>query len=374
MMAETSKKRTLRELLLTSDAAISVMVVLLGFICGTVLIVCVGRNPVGMYKAILQVLTGFNIDRHRFYIRYVGEWLATSMPFILCGLSMAFAARSGLFNIGGEGQYVVGMTVAQIFALLGPQVSVLHWILALVLAMVGGACWGGIVGWLKARFEVSEVVATIMLNYIALYGSRILIMGLPGTNTYKTPDFPETAILKSQFLAKLTQGSMLNYGIIFVILSVIAYWFIMEKTRLGFGLRATGFNKDAARASGIPVVRSIVLSMAIAGAFAGLGGGIVALGSFRYGRVLAGNDGYGFAGIAVALVGNNTAVGTLLAGLLFGMLSSAQPLMESNRIPKEITFIIQGLVVVFIAIRVGFRIFIRYSMKKKAQREAVSNG
>jgi simple sugar transport system permease protein len=374
MMAETSKKRTLRELLLTSDAAISVMVVLLGFICGTVLIVCVGRNPVGMYKAILQVLTGFNIDRHRFYIRYVGEWLATSMPFILCGLSMAFAARSGLFNIGGEGQYVVGMTVAQVFALMGPQVSVLHWILALVLAMVGGACWGGIVGWLKARFEVSEVVATIMLNYIALYGSRILIMGLPGTNTYKTPDFPETAILRSQFLAKLTQGSMLNYGIIFVILSVIAYWFIMEKTRLGFGLRATGFNKDAARASGIPVVRSIVLSMAIAGAFAGLGGGIVALGSFRYGRVLAGNDGYGFAGIAVALVGNNTAVGTLLAGLLFGMLSSAQPLMESNRIPKEITFIIQGLVVVFIAIRVGFRIFIRYSMKKKAQREAVSNG
>lgn len=365
MKDKNKKKGSLRELLLKSDAAISVMVVLLGFLCGTLLILMVGRNPVGMYKAILQVITGYNVDRGRFYVRYVGEWLATSMPFILCGLSMGFAAKTGLFNIGGEGQYVVGITVAQFVALLGPQIPTLHWLLALFLAMLGGAFWGGIVGWLKARFEVSEVVATIMLNYIALYLSRILIMRIPGTNTYKTLDFPATALLKAQLLEKITHGSMLNLGIIFVLIAVLVYWFIIEKTRLGFGLRATGFNKEAARYGGISVVKSIVLSMAIAGAFAGLAGGIVSLGAFKYGRVLAGNDGYGFAGIAVALVGNSTALGTLLAGLLFGMLSSAQPLMESNSIPKEITFIIQGLVVVFIAIRVGFRMFIAYSMKKK---------
>ncbi|HOT63558.1 MAG TPA: ABC transporter permease, partial [Treponemataceae bacterium] len=334
-MSEKRKGRGLRGTLLESDGALSVLVVLLGFLCGTLLILAVGRNPVGMYKAILQVLTGYNVDRGRFYVRYVGEWLAQSMPFILCGLSMAFAARTGLFNIGGEGQYVVGITVAQFFALLGPQVPVAHWFMALTLAMVGGAFWGGIVGWLKARFEVSEVVATIMLNYIALYLSRILVMRIPGTNTYKTPDFPATALLRSPFLTKLTQGSMLNLGFFFVIVAVVAYWFIIEKTRLGYGLRATGFNKEAARYGGISVVKSVVLSMAIAGAFAGLAGGIVSLGSFKYGRVLAGNDGYGFSGIAVALVGNNSALGTLLAGLLFGMLSSAQPLMESNSIPKE---------------------------------------
>lgn len=372
-MIQAKKKKSLSELLLTSDAAISVMVVLFGFLCGTILILLVGRNPLGMYKAILQVVTGYNIDRGIWNIRYVGEWLAQSMPFILCGLAMAFAARTGLFNIGGEGQYVVGLTVAQFFALMGPQISVLHWVLALILAMAAGAMWGGIVGWLKAKYEVSEVVATIMLNYIALYLSRILIMRLPGTNTYKTSDYPVTALLRSSFLEKLTNGSMLNLGIIFVIISVIVYWFIIEKTRLGFGLRATGFNKEAARYGGIPVVKSIVLSMAIAGAFAGLAGGIVSLGSFKFGRVLSGNDGYGFAGIAVALVGNNSALGTLLAGLMFGMLSSAQPLMESNSIPKEITFIIQGLVVVFIAIRSGFRIFIRYSMQKKAVKEIVIN-
>src|SRR5574344_57711 len=191
-MSEKRKGRGLRGTLLESDGALSVLVVLLGFLCGTLLILAVGRNPVGMYKAILQVLTGYNVDRGRFYVRYVGEWLAQSMPFILCGLSMAFAARTGLFNIGGEGQYVVGITVAQFFALLGPQVPVAHWFMALTLAMVGGAFWGGIVGWLKARFEVSEVVATIMLNYIPLYLSRMLVMLIPGTNTYKTPDYPIT--------------------------------------------------------------------------------------------------------------------------------------------------------------------------------------
>ncbi len=372
-MRNTKQHSGFRQLILKSDGALSVLVVLLGFLCGTLLILLVGRNPAGMYKALLQVLTGYNVDRNRFYVRYIGEWLATSMPFILCGLAMAFAARSGLFNIGGEGQYVVGLTVAQFIAILGPQIPVFHWVIALILAMTGGALWGGIVGWLKAKFEVSEVVATIMLNYIALYLSRVLVMSLPGTNTYRTPDFPATALLRSSFFEQITKGSLLNYGIFFVIVAVVMYWFIMEKTRLGFGLRATGLNKDAARASGIPVIRSIVLSMAIAGAFAGLAGGIVSLGAFKYGRVLSGNDGYGFAGIAVALVGNNTALGTLLAGLLFGMLSSAQPLMESNSIPKEITFIIQGLVVVFIAIRSGFRMFISYSMKNKNAKESASD-
>lgn len=378
-MNKTTKlkqKRPLGLILTESDGAISVFVVLLGFLFATILILIIGRNPSGMYKAILQVLTGYNVDRNRFYVRYIGEWLAQSMPLILCGLSMGFAARVGLFNIGAEGQYIVGLTVAQLIAIFGPQIFVVHWFLAIILASLAGAAWGGIVGWLKAKYEVSEVVATIMMNYIALYVSRIISLRIPGANTYRTPNFPTTALLENAFLQKITSGSRLNLGIIFVILSVILYWFIIEKTKTGFELRATGFNKDAARASGIPVVKSIVLSMAIAGAFAGLAGGIVSLGSYKYGRVLAGNDNYGFTGIAVALVGNNTALGTALSGLLFGMLSSAQPLMESNRIPKEITFIIQGLVVVFIAIRVGFRMLIAHFSKNttiKAQKSQAQN-
>jgi simple sugar transport system permease protein len=358
------QRKSLGTFLQESDGAMSVLVVLIGFLFATLLILIIGRNPSGMYKAILQVLTGYNVDRNRFYVRYIGEWLAQSMPLILCGLSMGFAARVGLFNIGAEGQYIVGITVAQLIAIFFPQIPVAHWFFAILFAALAGAIWGGIVGWLKAKYEVSEVVATIMMNYIALYLSRIITLRIPGANTYRTPNFPQTALLTSSFLQKITNGSRLNLGIIFVVLSVLIYWFIIEKTRTGFELRATGFNKDAARASGIPVVKSIMLSMAIAGAFAGLAGGIVSLGAYKYGRVLAANDGYGFTGIAVALVGNNTAVGTALSGLLFGMLSTAQPLMESNRIPKEITFIIQGLVVIFIAIRVGFRMVVAYLAKK----------
>ena len=372
-MKSQVKQGNLTNLLLRSDGAVSVLVVLLGFLCGTILVALVGRNPLNMYKAILQSLTGYNIDRGVWNIRYVGEWLNLSVPYILCGLAMAFAARTGLFNIGGEGQYIMGLTMAQVIALLGPQIPVLHWVLAMVGAMLLGAIWGGIVGFLKARYEVSEVVATIMLNYVALYLSRIIIMAIPGTNTYKTVNFPETASLRVGFLTSLTNGSTLNLGLFLAIASVILYWFLMEKTNLGFGLRATGFNKDAARYGGIPVITSVVISMAVAGAFAGLGGGVVALGSFRYGRVLSGMDNYGFTGIAVALVGNNTAVGTMLAGLLFGLLAAAQPLMQSKQIPKEITFIIQGLIVVFIAIRTGIRLFLLWRQKKLQEKERLSN-
>ena len=372
-MKSQKKQGKLTNLLLRSDGAVSVLVVLLGFLCGTILVALVGRNPLNMYKAILQSLTGYNIDRGVWNIRYVGEWLNLSVPYIFCGLAMAFAARTGLFNIGGEGQYIMGLTMAQVIALLGPQVPVLHWVLAMVGAMLLGAIWGGIVGFLKARYEVSEVVATIMLNYVALYLSRIIIMAIPGTNTYKTVNFPETASLRAGFLTSLTNGSTLNLGLFLAIASVILYWFLMEKTNLGFGLRATGFNKDAARYGGIPVITSVVISMAVAGAFAGLGGGVVALGSFRYGRVLSGMDNYGFTGIAVALVGNNTAVGTMLAGLLFGLLAAAQPLMQSKQIPKEITFIIQGLIVVFIAIRTGIRLFLLWRQKKLQEKAHLSN-
>jgi carbohydrate uptake 2 (CUT2) family, permease protein len=211
-----------------------------------------------------------------------------------------------------------------------------------------------------------------MLNYIALYVSRIVILGLPGTNTYRTVNFSQTALIRVGFLDALTNGSNLNLGFFFAIISVILYWFLMEKTNLGFGLRATGFNKDAARYAGIPVVKSIVLAMAISGAFSGLAGGIVALGSFTYGRVPVGLEGYGFTGIAVALVGNNTAGGTLLAGLLFGMLARAQGIMQDNGVPKEITLIMQGLIVVFIALRAGLKIYLQWRLKKDLERKVLT--
>jgi simple sugar transport system permease protein len=225
------------------------------------------------------------------------------------------------------------------------------------------------VGYLKARFSVSEVVATIMMNYIAQYLSRYLTMGIPGTNTFQTPPLPETARLSSPLMAALTNNSRLNYGLFLTLGAALFFWIVMGKTRLGYSLRATGFNKEAARYGGINVNAGLTTAMLIAGAFAGLAGAVVSLGSFSAGRVLAVQDGYGFDGIAVALVGNSTAGGTVLAGLLFGMLKSAQPLMQSRQIPKEITSIITGLVVVFISLRAGVRIIVEWQMKERARRE-----
>ncbi|MCL2128708.1 MAG: ABC transporter permease, partial [Treponema sp.] len=126
-----------------SGALVSVAVVLLGFIVATLIIVLIGRNPGGMYQAILQVVTGFDLRRGTWNMRYAGEWLVSSIPLILCGFSMAFAARTGLFNIGAEGQFIAGLTTAQIIALYFPPVPVLHWIAAVAGAVAAGAVWGG---------------------------------------------------------------------------------------------------------------------------------------------------------------------------------------------------------------------------------------
>ncbi|MCL2092645.1 MAG: ABC transporter permease [Treponema sp.] len=356
-----------------TNSRVSVTVVLLGFLMGTILIIIVGRNPLGMIEGIIQSVTGFSVHRRTGALvwnqRHIGEWITSSMPLILCGLSMGFAARTGLFNIGAEGQYVAGITAAQFAAFYLPQVPGLHAISAVLAATLAGALWGGIVGYFKARFKVSEVVATIMMNYIALFLSRILTSRIPGTSTFRTPDFPATVRLSSGWIESLTNYSRLNHGIWFVILALLFYWLIMEKTNLGFSLRATGFNREAARYGGINVQANITSAMAIAGAFAGLAGAVVVLGSFTHGRVLSGQDGFGFDGIAVALVGNSSALGITLAGLLFGMLRSAQPLMESRQIPREITVIIMGLIVVFIALRAGVKLLAEWQMKERARKD-----
>ncbi len=345
----------------------SAAAVLLGFLFATLLLILIGRNPSGMYEAILQVVSGYDSRRGTWNARYVGEWLVSSMPLVLCGLSMGFSSRAGLFNIGAEGQYIAGITAAQLTALFFPPVPVLHFTVAVCAAMTAGAVWGGIAGFLKARFKVSEVVATIMMNYIALFLHRIIILRIPGSSTFRTQDFPVTASLSSPMLASFTNGSRLNYGLWLTLAAVLIYRIVMKKTIFGFSLRAAGLNKDAAFYSGMRVNFNITMAMAISGAFAGLAGAVVSLGSFSYGRVLAAFDNFGFDGIAVALGGNCTAPGIAVTGLLFGMLRSAQPLMQSRQIPREIVSIIMGLVVVFIALRSGIQLFVEWRASLKTR-------
>jgi len=356
------------EIFTGSNAVISALVVFLGFLVATLLIVLIGKNPLVMYQALLQVVSGFDLTRGAWNVRYIGEWIVISMPLILCGLSMGFSVRAGLFNIGAEGQYIAGLTAAQLIAVgfvrvTGERVP-FHFSIAVLGAMFFGALWGGIAGLLKARYKVSEVVATIMMNYIAFFIHRLVTLNIPGSNTFKTPNFAVTATLSNPALSAITNRSSLNDGLWFTIAAVIIYWLIMEKSAFGFSLKATGFNKDAALYAGMRVKTNITAAMAISGAFAGLAGAVVSLGLFNYGRILTAFDNYGFDGIAVALAGNCSALGIAIMGLLFGMLKSAQPLMQLRQIPREIASIIMGLVVVFIALRPGVQMFAEWRKKR----------
>jgi simple sugar transport system permease protein len=352
-----------------SKMLVPLLAVLLGFLTGALVIVVTGKSPLGMIQAMVRTLTGFDVTGAAdFNPYYIGEFLLQSMPIILTGLSIGFAFRTGLFNIGAEGQLMVGSLAAVAVALLVKAPPVVHATLCLLGAAGAGALWGAVPGYLKARFNVHEVVVTIMLNYVALHFSNWGYLLFGSVDRVKTPEFPPSASLKSEFLTALTNGARFNWGVLVVILALVLYWFVVEKTTFGFGLRAVGFNKDAARYAGMKVERNTVLSMVIAGAFAGLAGAVITLGTFNFGRVLASMEGYGMDGIAVALVGGNAAPGILLSGLLFGMLKAAQPLMQTRGIPREISGIIQSSIVLFVAMSLGLEALLNLLRKKREGR------
>lgn len=352
---------------------IPLVAVALGFVLGSLVILITGRSPLLMFNAIIQGITGFNIMSGSFNPRHIGELVVQSMPIILTGLCVGFAFRTGLFNIGAEGQLMMGALAATAVALTVRAPAAIHLPLILLAGMAAGGLWGAIPGYLKARFNVHEVVVTIMLNYTALHVNNYTILNIFGSvDRVKTAEFPASALLRSSFLRDITSGSRLNWGFIPVAIAVLAFWFILEKTSFGYSLRAVGFNKDAAKYAGMKVERNVVLSMIIAGAFAGLAGAVITTGTFSFGRALPAAEGYGFDGIAVALVGMNQAPGILLAGLLFGVLKSAGPLMQSAGIPREIGGIIQASIVIFVAMKLGIErlLFLARGRRAKAALEA----
>lgn len=350
---------------------LSLVAILLGFLLGAVVIMATGKSPLFMISAMFRSFTGIDMQRGGFNPRYIGEFLLQSLPIILTGLSVGFAFRTGLFNIGAEGQVMIGSIAASAAALMIQAPKFIHLPLILLAAMTAGALWGAIPGYLKARFNIHEVVVTIMLNHTAFHLNNYVVLHLLGsTDRIKTAEFPASALLKSPFLAGITNGSRFNWGFIPVVLAIVFYWFVINKTTFGYSLRATGFNKEAARYAGMRVEKNIVMSMVIAGAFAALAGAVITIGTFSFGRALPASEGYGLDGIAVALVGGNEAIGILLAGLLFGMLKAAQPLMQSAGIPKEIAGIIQASIVLFVAMKYGIDGLLKRLSRKEKIREA----
>jgi ABC-type uncharacterized transport system permease subunit len=343
------------------------LTVLLAFFVAGLVVLATGHDPISTYKAIFDG-TGLNYllpwtsadDRTVAAINLQQTLIATT-PLIVCGLAVAFAFRCGLFNIGGQGQYLVGAYLAAWIGSSLPHMNgFLHIVLTIVLACVAGALWGAIAGVLKAATGASEVITTIMLNYVALWiGFWAFGLGGPLQNDAQRSVPVSNDVVNSAHLPVIwgdPQLQGLHIGIFIAVAALVVFWVLLNRTRLGYEVRAVGFNPEAARTAGISVARNYIVVMAVCGLFAGLGGALDVLGwEFR----VATNDiqisNVGFIGIAVALLGRNTAVGTFFSALLFGALLTGtsvrnlDPNVFQPDLANNLTYIIQGLVVLLVS-------------------------
>lgn len=326
----------------TLNLLIPVVSVILGLLAGALIMLVSGYNPVNGYIALWNGAFG--------QVFYVGETLRLATPYIFAGLAIAFAFRTGLFNIGAEGQLIVGWIAAVWVGVAFDLPKVIHLPLAILAACCAGAFWGFIPGLLKARLRVHEVIVTIMMNYIALHTSNYLIRNVLSKQQDTTPHIHHSASLSSPFFQKITDFSTLHNGIYLSLVAVVVMWFIIEKTTLGFELKSVGFNQSASEYAGMSVNRSIILSMVISGAFAGLGGAMEGLGNYGFAFLQSSFSGIGFDGIAVALLGGNTAPGVLIAAVLFGALKvgSLNMPVDAN-VPNELVNIVIALIILFVA-------------------------
>jgi general nucleoside transport system permease protein len=346
---------------------VPLLTALLAFFIGGLVVLITGNDPIATYKAIFEG-TGFQWlfpwvtgdDRTTAGLN-LQQTLILTTPLILVGLAVAFAFRAGLFNIGGQGQYIVGSIMAVwVGSSFTGMPGFLHILLAVIAACLAGAVWAGIAGLLKATTGAHEVISTIMLNWIALWiGVYLFSLGGPLQNDRDASlpvsnDVAEAAHLPVWWGDPVLQG--LHIGIFVALVAVVVFWLILNRSTIGYEVRAVGFNPEAARYGGMSVSKNYVLVMAVCGLFAGLAGALDVLGwQFR----LATNDiqisQIGFLGIAVALLGRNTALGTVAAALMFGGLLSGtsqrnlDPTIFQPELASNLTFIIQGLVVLIVS-------------------------
>lgn len=328
-----------------------IIAVVLGFLVGAVCILIAGSNPATAYMALFRGSLGS--------LPSIGETLYKMTPILLTGLSVAVAFRCGLFNIGGEGQYIVAaistVAAAWFFQDLPRPILIL---LLLIVGMLAGGIWGGIAGFLKAKFQINEVITTIMLNWISLYLSNYIVRVIlnpvnlvPGASSAaNTVSIPEAARLTK--LKDIIPGfgySSASTSILIALVMVFIVYFFLFKTAAGYEIRGVGLNPDAAEYGGISKQKNTVLAMFISGGLSGLAGTLQIIGLVFLVNQSTDLPGYGFTGISVALVGCNHPIGVIPAALLFGILENGARQMQLAGIPKEITGIIQAVILVFVA-------------------------
>ncbi|WP_448375240.1 ABC transporter permease [Fervidobacterium sp.] len=320
--------------------AVPVVAVLIALLISALIILAIGKNPVEAYGRLVKGAFGSQ--------QAIIDTLIKTTPLILTGLAVGFGFRAGVFNIGAEGQMAMGALTAAIFASnfggLPPAIAIP---LTMLMGMLAGAGWAAIAGFLKAKTGAHEVVTTIMLNWTTTYIASFVITG-PLATGFGTPKSPEISA-SAQLPILMRVGAMeLSAGIIISIVAAIFMYVFLNKTTIGYEIKAVGFNPYAAEYGGISVAKNIVLAMAISGALAGLAGVTELMGvHHRFLGELSG--GKGFDGISIALIGQNNPIGIIFAALLIGALRTGSNEMQFMGVSKYIVIIVQAIVIFLVA-------------------------
>ncbi len=337
------------------DLIVPIIAIIAGLIVGAIFMLIIGAEPIKAYIVLWNSSFGS--------LRGFGEMLVNTVPLIFTGLAVAFGFKIGLFNIGGDGQFLVSYLAAAYIGYMFQLPMYIHLPFALVAGIIAGGVWGGIAGYLKAKLGIHEVITTIMFNYIALHLVGYLVGG-PLKAEGPLPATPK--IFDTAKLPRFVPNMRIHYGIFLALAVAVLIYYILWKTTFGYEVRATGQNPDAAQFGGINVARNMVLAMFISGALAGLAGSTQALGLEYRAYQPFGFVGYGFTGIAVALVGKGHPVGVVLGALLFGVLSRGAMMMQSMvGVPKEVIEIIQAIIIMFIASEYIFKYLARKWRERK---------
>ncbi len=342
-VVEDSLEKKASKITINRDKLLSIAVpivsVLLALLLGSILLLFIKVNPLEAYRYL--IFANFS----NFY--NLAEIFVKATPIILTGLAFTFAFRTGLFNIGGEGQMFVGAIASVFVGLktghLSPFITIP---LCLIAAMIAGAIWGIIPGILKGVFGSSEIIVTIMFNYVALYlVSYVVDRPLREASGF----YPQTDLIgKNAFLPYIIPKTRLHIGFIVATLLVLVVYLILWKTPFGFRLRAVGFNPDGAEYSGIDIKRNIIISLAISGALAGVAG-FTEIGGIHHRLLDNFSRNVGFDGIAAALLGNANPLGVFASALLLGMLQTGANAMQRGvGVPANIVSIIQALIIILV--------------------------
>ena len=342
-----SKKNSI----LSSNAFYTLISIVIGFVVGAILLSIAKINPLDAYKQLFNGIFG----KPKFMV-----WcLIYAAPLIFTGLSVAFSFKTGVFNIGAEGQFVVGSLTACVLGILIKAPAIIHVPLCFLGAALAGGIWGAIVGVLKIKKGVNEVLSYIMFNWIAFYLSNFVvnlsIIHKDGGGE-ATKDIATTArILAPKSIIAATGASAANYGFILAIIFAVIVWFIINRTTLGFKLRAVGFSNTAAQYAGIDTGKSFLTAMAFSGALAGIGGAVQLMGMSGRISQFSGQEGYGFQGITVALIASSNPIACIFAGIFYGAMKYGGGKLSLVNAPAEVVDIIMGIIILFIAISSLFK-------------------